>query len=103
MCVNEDGCCRSVNYKKNSLYDEKENCELLHVTPVDEPGLIEVHPDYDHYVLLEPNRVSEGYKYIVLPAQGFMTPWRRPQYACVAEKVTVIVSKYISSFYYCSQ
>ena len=61
MCVNEDGCCRSVNYKKNSLNDEKENCELLHVTPAEEHGLLEVHIDYDHYVLLQPNRVSECY------------------------------------------
>ena len=62
MCVNEDGCCRSVNYKKNYRYrnDEKENCELLHVTPAEEPGLLEVHIDYDHFVLLQPNRVSEG-------------------------------------------
>jgi hypothetical protein len=59
MCVNEDGCCISVNYKKNSLYDEKENCELLHVTSAEEPGLLEVHIDYDHYVLLQPNRVSD--------------------------------------------
>jgi hypothetical protein len=61
MCVNEDGCCRSVNYKKNSLNDEKENCELLHVTPAEEPGLLEVHIDYAHYVLLQPKRVSECY------------------------------------------
>ncbi|CAB3997803.1 Sushi, von Willebrand factor type A, EGF and pentraxin domain-containing 1, partial [Paramuricea clavata] len=58
MCVNEDVCCRSVNYRKNSLYDEKENCELLHVTSAEEPGHLEVDIDYDHYVLLHPNRDS---------------------------------------------
>ncbi|CAB3998829.1 RNA-directed DNA polymerase from transposon BS [Paramuricea clavata] len=59
MCLNEDGCCRSVNYKKNSLCDEKENCELPHVTPAEEPGLLKEHPDYDHYVLLQPNRIDQ--------------------------------------------
>ena len=67
MCLNEDRCCRSINYKKNSLCDEKKNCELLHVTPAEEPELLEEHPDYDHYVLLQPNRVSEGYTDIKLP------------------------------------
>ncbi|CAB4011467.1 Angiopoietin-related 7, partial [Paramuricea clavata] len=58
LCFNEDVCCRSINYKKNSLSVEKGNCELLHVTPAEEPGLLEEHPGYDHYVLLQPNRDS---------------------------------------------
>ena len=57
----DDGCCRSVNYRKKCLNPSDENCELLHILASEMKEEFESNKDYDHYILLEPKRVISNY------------------------------------------
>lgn len=61
LCLLKHKCCRSVNYRKNDACNEMLNCELLHDkgTDAERSGLLTPGSNFDHYVLLQPNRVSE--------------------------------------------
>ena len=60
----KDACCRSVNYNTRCLSSQnKTNCELLHGVASEEPGLLRLQENFNHLVLLQPNRVSCYTKY----------------------------------------
>ena len=54
--MEQDKCCRSVNFRKNLLSGE--NCELLHEVATEKSDHLIEDPDFDYYVLLQPNRVG---------------------------------------------
>ena len=61
-CLNHN-CCRSVNYNKKCSSSEcKDNCELLHYVASEQREQMKHDENFDHLVLLQPNRVS----YIIL-------------------------------------
>jgi hypothetical protein len=56
LCLNEDSSCRSTNFGKTSNSDK--NCELLRDVHSEKPDLLLNDDQFDHYQLLDPNRVS---------------------------------------------
>ena len=64
LCLNEDTSCRSTNFRKTSNSDK--NCELLRDVHSEKPDLLLNDDQFDHYQLLDPNRVSMNrYIYIL--------------------------------------
>jgi hypothetical protein len=64
LCLNEDTSCRSTNFGKTSNSDK--NCELLRDVHSEKPDLLLNDDQFDHYQLLDPNRVSMNrYIYIL--------------------------------------
>jgi hypothetical protein len=77
LCLNEDTSCRSTNFRKTSNSDK--NCELLREVHAEKPDLLLEDVQFDHYQLLDPNRVSmhepflyvlEKYIFIFANSQG---------------------------------
>jgi hypothetical protein len=63
LCLSEDTSCRSTNFRKTSNSDK--NCELLRDVHAEKPDLLLEDVQFDHYQLLDPNRVSyESFLYI---------------------------------------
>ena len=60
-CVNES-CCRSVNYRKRNCDDAYGNCELIHSQGTETPQNLVNDQKFDHYILLQPRRVSKHSK-----------------------------------------
>jgi hypothetical protein len=56
LCVSEDTSCRSINFRKTSNCDK--NCELLKDVASERPELLLKNEQFDHYILLNPKRVS---------------------------------------------
>ena len=56
LCLNEDASCRSTNFRKTS--NSEKNCELLRDVHAEKPDLLLGDVQFDHYQLLDPNRVS---------------------------------------------
>ena len=57
LCMLEDECCQSVNYRKSCA--GQKNCELLRTLASEKPEVLEKDVNFDHYVLLQPKRVSD--------------------------------------------
>ena len=57
LCLNEDTSCRSTNFRKTASNSDK-NCELLREVHAEKPDLLLEDVQFDHYQLLDPNRVS---------------------------------------------
>jgi hypothetical protein len=56
LCLNEDTSCRSINFRKTSNSDK--NCELLRDVHSEKSDLLLKDDQFDHYQLLDANRVS---------------------------------------------
>jgi hypothetical protein len=65
-CVLEDESCRSVNFRKTSTYEGKENCEFLHAVDSENPELLYKDENFDYYILLQPKRVSIITRYAIM-------------------------------------
>ena len=58
-CMIQAESCRSVNFRKTTIYRGAENCELLETVDSDEPaGSLVKNESYDYLILLRPERVS---------------------------------------------
>ena len=56
-CVLKNELCRSINFRKNTNYDN--NCEFLKDVDSEVPkDLLLKNESFDYYILLEPKRVS---------------------------------------------
>ena len=51
-----DTTCTSINFKKNTVCED--NCEFLNDLSSEKPELLLKDEKFDHYVLLNPKRVS---------------------------------------------
>ena len=60
MCVTEHDCCRSVNYGKKPHSGGEKNCQLLLGLASEKPDLLINDTNFHHYILLQPNRVSDA-------------------------------------------
>ena len=58
LCKTEEKSCRSVNFKKISNCDK--NCELLEDVASEKPKYLLEDEQFDHYLLLDANRVSDA-------------------------------------------
>lgn len=50
QCLREF-CCRSTNFRKIPINDDRENCELLHALADEEPEKLERKDTYDYLVV----------------------------------------------------
>ena len=57
QCLKND-CCRSVNFYTRCSSQNEDNCELLHGVATEHPEQLTLDKDFDHYNLLNTNRVS---------------------------------------------
>ena len=64
-CVLKNESCRSINFRKNTNYDN--NCEFLKDVDSEVPkDLLLKNESFDYYILLEPKRVSIYYDSVFL-------------------------------------
>ncbi len=61
QCMLQDESCRSVNFRKTSTCEQKDNCEFLTAVASENPELLHKNGQFDHYILLQPIRVSERF------------------------------------------
>ena len=64
QCVLQDKSCRSVNFRKNSVANDSENCQLLYRVDSENPKFVHKDERFDYLILLQPNRVSNISLYI---------------------------------------
>ena len=57
LCLTKEKSCRSVNFRKAS--NCQKNCELLEDVASEKPKLLVRNKEFDHYLLLDDNRVSD--------------------------------------------
>ena len=58
MSCAHDTCCRSVNFKRNSVHKEFGDCELLHNVKNSSSSELEKHEMYEHIPLFDPRKVK---------------------------------------------
>lgn len=66
QCVLQDKSCRSANFRKRSVINETENCQLLYRIDSENPKFLQKDERFDYLILLQPNRVSNISLYIVI-------------------------------------